>query len=107
MKGNYERVSAWKHFDELEASELVSLPTAGVSESRHLEFKSQLPSDKDSDKKEFLYDVAAMVNGGGGAILNGVEEERIRNKSTGRAEKCAGYCNRHARCTAPQARDHY
>jgi hypothetical protein len=45
-----------------------------VSESQSLEFKQSLPSTSDKDKAEFLKDVCAFANAGGGTIIFGVIE---------------------------------
>ena len=49
--------------------------TNGVRESRSLEFKAKLVWGTESERKEFLADVSALANGGGGDLVFGIEEE--------------------------------
>jgi predicted HTH transcriptional regulator len=55
--------------------EIESLLEARCSEGPRLEYKRELPGSTDNEKKEFLADVVAMANAGGGSILFGIEEE--------------------------------
>jgi len=79
-----------KTIGALDATDLLALPNSEVRESRLLEFKETLPTNQQEDKKDFLFEVAGMVNGGGGAIIIGVEEERDGNKKTGKARAVPG-----------------
>jgi len=65
-----------KRVGELTADDLEALVAAKAPESRELEYKLELPGRSDSDKKEFLADVAAFANTVGGVLLYGVETER-------------------------------
>jgi hypothetical protein len=56
--------------------DLEALVTNGVAESRTLDYKQELPGGRDSDRKEFLADVCALANSGGGDLVYGVVEER-------------------------------
>ncbi|MGH6970191.1 MAG: AlbA family DNA-binding domain-containing protein, partial [Caulobacteraceae bacterium] len=57
-------------------SDVEALVTNAVAESRTLEFKAQLPGQKDEQKREFLYDVSALANTDGGDLIFGVEEAK-------------------------------
>ena len=61
--------------DSINESHLKALAANGVRESRSLEFKTRLAWGTDSEKKEFLADVSALANGGGGDLVLGIEED--------------------------------
>ena len=61
--------------DSIDESHLNALVTDGVRESRSLEFKAELLLATDSNKKEFLADVSALANGGGGDLVLGIEDD--------------------------------
>lgn len=46
-----------------------------VIEKKHLEYKRKLPSNKDSDKKEFLADIVSFANTSGGDIIYGITQD--------------------------------
>jgi hypothetical protein len=52
---------------------LHSLIDDKVSESKTVEYKSELPGRADTDKKEFLYDVSSFANASGGFLLFGIK----------------------------------
>ncbi len=54
---------------------LESLVSNSVPESHRLEYKSQLPGIAADDRLEFVRDLAAMANGGGGIIIFGIRDE--------------------------------
>ncbi|MDA7511146.1 ATP-binding protein [Verrucomicrobia bacterium] len=62
-------------FDEVTEEDLNSLVRDKVGESRTIEFKSQLPSSNDKDKKEFLADVSSLANAVGGDLIYGIEAD--------------------------------
>jgi hypothetical protein len=71
-------------FDQVAKSHIDSLVDNGVREGRTIEYKRQLPSGRDEDKKEFLADVSSFANASGGDLLYGIEESRDGNgKPTG------------------------
>ena len=61
--------------DSIDESHLKALVTNGVREARSLEFKTKLVWATESEKKEFLADVSALANGGGGDLILGIEED--------------------------------
>ncbi len=66
-------------FADIRLQHIEDLIEHQVPESRNLEFKRQLPGNSDSEKKEFLADVTAMANSGGGDIVYGMRN--FMNKS--------------------------
>ena len=54
----------------------------GLEEGQHLDYKVQANISKDEDKREFLRDVVAMTNGGGGYLIYGAIDEN---------DKCIGF----------------
>jgi len=61
--------------DSVDEGHLNALVTNGVLESRSLEFKAKLVWGTESERKEFLADVSAFANGGGGDLVLGIEED--------------------------------
>ena len=59
----------------VDESHLNALVADGVRESRSLEFKAKLVWGTESERKEFLADVSALANGGGGDLILGIEED--------------------------------
>lgn len=80
----------WRSVTEVTMSALEDLVTNGVAEDRHLEYKEELPTGTDSDKREFLADVASFANGAGGYLLYGVRETREGDGRAGRAGEIIG-----------------
>ncbi len=62
--------------EELNLQRIRELIDNQVCEDRHLEYKRELPGNTSGDKKEFLADVTAMANSGGGDIIYGIEEKK-------------------------------
>jgi hypothetical protein len=56
-------------------SDIDALVTTQVPESRTIEYKQALPSNSDSDKKEFLADVTSFANSVGGYLIYGIAED--------------------------------
>jgi len=65
-----------KPIDKIAHHDIESLVTNQVRERRTLEYKRELPGNKDSDKNEFLADVSSFANAIGGDLLFGVDEKR-------------------------------
>lgn len=61
-----------KKLIDIKLEDLKQLVDNNVLERKTLEYKSQLPSDSDSDKKEFLGDVSSFANTIGGDIIYGI-----------------------------------
>jgi len=76
---------------DLTADHIQDLIDSEVAESVMLEYKQQLPSKQSDEKREFLYDVAAMANAAGGDIVFGIAERPGEsNAKTGIADKVLG-----------------
>ena len=56
--------------------DLDALMKAKVKESRFIDYKRDLPSNRESDIKDFLVDVSAFANSSGGTILFGIDEDK-------------------------------
>jgi Putative DNA-binding domain len=77
--------------NELEPSHIQRLIDSEVAENLMLEYKSELPTDKSAQKKEFLFDIAALANAAGGDIVYGIVDRKgDDNQSTGIADRVAG-----------------
>ncbi len=61
--------------DSIDEGQLNTLVADGVRESRSLEVKAELALANDFQKKEFLGDVSAFANGGGGDRIFGIREK--------------------------------
>ena len=62
--------------DSIDEGHLNALVNGGVRESRSLEFKAKLVWGTESDRKEFLADISALANGGGGDLILGIQEDK-------------------------------
>lgn len=79
------------NLNDLAPDHIQGLIYSEVAESLTLEYKQQLPSQQSEDKREFLYDIAAMANAAGGDIVFGVVERQGENNSrTGIADELLG-----------------
>lgn len=79
------------NLNDLIAAHIEGLIESEVPESLTLDYKQQLPSKGTDDKKEFLYDIAAMANSAGGDLVYGVAERRTGDdKSTGIPDRLSG-----------------
>ena len=75
------------------ASHIKDLVADGISESRELDYKKELPTGADG-RIGFLKDVAAFANTSGGDLVFRVDEEvDLNGKRTGRASAIPGLQN--------------
>jgi predicted HTH transcriptional regulator len=80
--------------NEINKTNIGTLITDKIEESRTLEYKEELLIGTDNEKKEFLADVSSFANALGGDIIYGIKEERNgEGKKTGRAEETIGIEN--------------
>jgi predicted HTH transcriptional regulator len=63
-----------KPLEQININDLQSLIDNSVIEIKTLEYKQELPSKKDKDKKEFLYDVSSFANSNNGDLIYGIQE---------------------------------
>jgi len=66
--------------------DLQALKDNSVPEGRTIEYKQSLPSNLDSDKKEFLADVSSFANASGGDLIYGI----VADKKTGTPKSVEG-----------------
>jgi hypothetical protein len=72
------------NLNDLTPEHIQGLIDSEVAEGLTLEFKQQLPTNQSEEKKEFLYDIAAMANSAGGNLIYGMVERRdVDQKATG------------------------
>jgi len=79
-----------KAIEQLEKADIEALISQEVSEGRTIEYKEALPGSADSDRKEFLADVASFANAAGGHLIYGMRERRVAEKTSGVAEAALG-----------------
>ena len=70
-----------RRIGDITIGDIQSLIDNGVLESRTIEYKSILPDKNEKSKHEFLADVTAFANAGGGDIIYGIAEEKYDDKS--------------------------
>ena len=75
-----------KNIDQITEEDLQALVDNSVSEGKTIEYKQELPSNSDSDKKEFLADVSSFANASGGDLIFGI----IADKKTGTPKSLEG-----------------
>ena len=74
----------FRKFEEVSAFDIKSLIEAGKPEGVQIEYKRELPSGSNDDKKEFLADISSFANTKGGDLIFGLDELRDENgRSTG------------------------
>jgi hypothetical protein len=61
-----------KPIDSISWTDLEALIANGVSESRSIEYKRDLPDETSDSRKEFLADVSSFANADGGDLLFGI-----------------------------------
>ncbi|HEX4144691.1 MAG TPA: RNA-binding domain-containing protein [Pirellulales bacterium] len=71
-----------KPINTIEFADLNALVDAQTREGRMIDYKEFRIGTKDSEKKEFLFDLCALGNAGGGDLVIGVAEERDSNGNT-------------------------
>lgn len=64
-----------KPLEKIEESDLQALVENQVTEGKLIDYKELLPSNSDSEKKEFLADVSSFANAAGGHLIFGMKEE--------------------------------
>lgn len=75
-----------KPLESITEEDLKGLVENQVIEKKHLEYKRSLPSNRDSDKKEFLADIISFANTSGGDIIYGIAQDN----ETGYPSELAG-----------------
>jgi hypothetical protein len=79
------------NLNDLTPAHIEGLIESEVPESLSLDYKQQLPSDQKEEKREFLYDVAALANSAGGDLIYGIVERRADDdKATGVPDRLLG-----------------
>ncbi|MDZ7840830.1 MAG: ATP-binding protein [Gammaproteobacteria bacterium] len=63
-----------KAIQDITKADIDVLLQTKAPEGKHLEYKRDLPGPKDSDKKEFLFDISSIANSHGGHVLYGIDE---------------------------------
>jgi hypothetical protein len=66
--------------------DLKALVESAVMERKDIDYKQELATDSDGDKKEFLADVSSFANAGGGDLIIGIVED----KTTGEPKEVRG-----------------
>lgn len=80
-----------KRADEITEFDINRLLENQIQENKNLDYKRDLKLSKDSDKKEFLFDISAMYNTDGGCFIFGIEELKDeKGQNTGKPSKIAG-----------------
>jgi len=75
-----------KRLEDISEADLQSLIDEERIEKKVLEYKSDIPGNSDSDKKDFLANISSFANAVGGDLIFGV----IENRKTGKPEKLEG-----------------
>jgi hypothetical protein len=63
-----------RQIDLISRSDIEALLSSPRTEDRRIEYKQQLPSSSDDDKREFLADISSFANGVGGDLVYGIAE---------------------------------
>lgn len=79
------------NLNDINPAHIQSLIDSEVAENLTLEYKSELPSRQSEQKREFLYDIAAMANSAGGDFVFGlIDRKGADDQSTGIASGLSG-----------------
>ena len=70
-----------KQLDEISIQDLQELIDNEVAEGKTVEYKRELPDNKDKNKKEFLADVSSFANASGGDLIYGIVEDKKTSKA--------------------------
>jgi len=70
-----------KQLNKVDLDDLNNLLQNAVLEGKTIEYKDQLPSNSDADRKEFLADVSSFANTSGGDLIFGVTTDQGVPKS--------------------------
>jgi predicted HTH transcriptional regulator len=65
-----------KALETINESDLQGLVDNRTIENKYLEYKRELPGERDSDKKEFLADISSFANTSGGDLIFGISTVR-------------------------------
>jgi len=65
-----------RDIDQITEEDLQSLIDNSVLEGKTIEYKQELPTSRDSERKEFLADVSSFANANGGDLVYGIVEDR-------------------------------
>ena len=65
-----------KEIENIEEADIQHLIDEQNIESKTLEYKSILPGNLNSDKREFKADISSFANASGGDIIYGVKEDK-------------------------------
>ena len=70
-----------KQIDKIEFKDFEQLLNDAISEGKTIDYKQQLPTNSDADRKEFLADISSFANASGGDLIFGITEEKGSPKS--------------------------
>ena len=65
----------YKSLNNITWADIEALVSENVEESQHLDFKRRIPDATHTSRRNFLRDVCAMANSGGGDIVFGIDEQ--------------------------------
>ncbi len=64
-----------KQLEKIGLEDLEQLQTNSIIEGKTIEYKQQLPTNSDADRKEFLADISSFANATGGDLIYGITEK--------------------------------
>lgn len=80
-----------KSYNNIELDDIENLIKNQIQETKTLDYKREIKLNSDSEKKEFLNDVASFANTDGGILIYGVTEKKDENgQNTGFPEEICG-----------------